>query len=337
VGHEKILMIQTAFLGDVILSTPVVRALKKVFPDSRLDVLTIPATRSIFQHNPFVNKIIEFDKKPLVKKLGSFVGVLAALKTTNYDLAFSLQSSLTSSFLMMLAGISERVGFKFQKFLTIPVSHEKGLPIRERYLSLLRPFSNQKFDNQTELFWTEKEEQTATKFFTELAAKGQYVLGIAPGSVWQTKMWLPEYYVSLLKLLSQQGNIAVVLLGGGAEKQLCDDIIEAAQTNAVNVAGKLSVLESAALINKLDLMLTNDSAPMHIANAVKTDVIAIFGPTVKRFGCYPYRENDVMLEIDLYCRPCSKHGGKSCPEGHFRCMREIKPETVFEVIMSKLG
>jgi len=94
------------------------------------------------------------------------------------------------------------------------------------------------------------------------------------------------------------------------------------------------VLESAALIATVDLMLTNDSAPLHIANAVQTDVFAIFGPTVRRFGCYPFREHDKMLEVDLYCRPCSKHGGRRCPEKHFRCMRDIQPAFVFEEIMA---
>jgi len=104
---------------------------------------------------------------------------------------------------------------------------------------------------------------------------------------------------------------------------------------SINLAGDLTLLESAALISKVDLVVSNDSAPLHIANAVKTDVFTIFGPTVKEFGFYPYRKNDKIFEVDLECRPCGKHGGKECPLGHFKCMLEVKPEIIWKEIKNK--
>lgn len=335
-SYKNILVIQTAFLGDVILSTPVIRGLRKIFSEANIDVVTIPGTSIVFEFNPYVRQVIEFEKKSPIKKLFLFYRLIKKLRQNNYDLAISIQSSFTSSLLMALGKTPERVGFHFQKMVTIPVSHEKGLHIRDRYLSLLTPFSKEKFDNQTELFWTEKEERHAQQAFDVNPKKSSQAIGIAPGSVWQTKMWLKDYFIELLDRLADK-NIAIFLIGGVSDKSLCEEIRQKSKnSNVIDVAGELSVLESAALIQKLDLMVTNDSAPLHIANAVKTDVLAIFGPTVRRFGCYPYRERDKMLEIDLCCRPCAKHGGNRCPEKHFRCMKEITPQTVYDTLITMI-
>ncbi len=334
-NYNKIVVIQTAFLGDVIMSTPLIRALREVFSSSEIDVLTIPETSIIFKECPYITNVLVFDKKKSWRKIVFFLELVFVLRKRNYDLAISIQGSLTSSLLMVLGGIPTRVGFARQKLVTISVTHEKGLHIRERYISLVKPFSNNNFDLQTEIFWSNDEQHKAQQIIQSFREKGRFLVGVAPGSVWNTKRWLKEYFVMLLSRLELK-NIQVVLIGGSEDRFLCEEIIEKSKAKALNLAGRLSVLESAAVIQQLDLMITNDSAPLHIANAVQTDVIAIFGPTVRRFGCYPYRANDKMLEIDLYCRPCSKHGGKKCPEKHFRCMRDLKPAMVFEAIISHL-
>lgn len=333
--HRKILVIQTAFLGDVIMSTPLIRAMRKIFPASQIDVLTIPETGIVFRECPHVNNVLNFDKRKLLRKISSFIKIVFKLRKEKYDLAVSIQGSLTSSFLMLLGAISTRVGFARQKWVTKPVTHEKGLHIRERYVSLVKPFSEKKFDLQTEICWSIDEQEKSQQIIQSYQKKNRFLVGIAPGSVWNTKRWPKEYFTVLLNWLGQE-NIQVIFIGGGEDRLLCEEIIGQSTANALNLAGKLSVLESAAVIRQLDLLITNDSAPLHMANAVKTDVIAFFGPTVRRFGCYPYRPNDRMLEVDLYCRPCSKHGGKKCPEKHFRCMRDIKPKMAFKAIISHL-
>lgn len=332
-SYENILIIQTAFLGDVIMSTPLIRAAKKTFPNAKIDILTIPQTAIVFKHNPHINEVLHFDKRKLWKKLISFFKVVSQIRRRKYDLAISIQSSMTSSLLMLLGGIANRVGFARQKLVTLPVTHKRGYHVRIRYLKLLKYFSTEDFDDQSELFWTPNETLKANQIIYKCRENNKYILGVAPGSVWATKQWPKDYYIELLRLLKNE-DVQIVLFGGNDEEQLCAEIASDADSSAMNLAGKLSVLESAALIERVDLMLTNDSAPLHIANAVKTDVFAFFGPTVRRFGCYPYRGNDRMLEIDLYCRPCSKHGGRRCPEKHFRCMLEITPEHVYQQIMT---
>ncbi len=333
--NKNILVIQTAFLGDVILSTPIVRELSKIFRYSRIDVLTRPETQLIFKYNPHVNRTLVFDKKSKRVKFASFVELVKLFKEIKYDIAFSIQSSFTSAMLMKLGKIPVRVGFDRQKFLTHPVPYDHNVHMRRRTLDLLHPFSDENFDSQTEIYWSGREAEKARQIFDVISSHSKFVIGIAPGSVWPTKQWPKEYYISLAQMLKKK-DISLVFIGGKAEKKLCHEIIAKSRAHGFNLAGDLNVLESAALIDKLDLMVTNDSAPLHIANAVKTDVLAIFGPTVKEFGFYPYRENDRMLEVPLYCRPCGKHGGKRCPEKHFRCMRLVRPEMVFNAVNSMI-
>jgi len=334
---KRILVIQTAFLGDVILATPFVRELHRLFPGAAIDVLTIPETGIVFRYNPHVRERLIFDKRKKFRKWLSFFKVIAQLRRRKYDAAFSIQSSLTSALLMKLSGISERIGFERQKLLTIPIAEKKGIHTRERYLRLLSPFFKNALDSQTEIFWSEVEEKQAKEIYQKLKEMGKFTLGMAPGSVWFTKRWPEEYFIRLLDLLKND-DVSIVLTGSAAELDLCERIRKSAKTKVINTAGNLDILETAALISQLDLMLTNDSAPLHIANAVKTDVLAIFGPTVKEFGFFPFRENDKILEVkNLYCRPCGKHGGNRCPEKHFRCMREVTPEVVYSEIKSRIN
>ena len=149
----------------------------------------------------------------------------------------------------------------------------------------------------------------------------------------ETKKWPGEYFSELLDLLAGD-DISIFFIGSADDRSLCGRIIEeSSNRHCYNFAGELGLSLSAALIGLLDLMVTNDSAPLHMSNAVDTPVLAFFGPTVKEYGCYPYRDDDKMLEVDLDCRPCGTHGGKACPLGHHDCMRAIRPEIVYKEIM----
>lgn len=332
-NFKRVLVIQTAFLGDVILITPLLRALNIILPNARLEVLLIPETSAVLKYNPYLSDILEFNKRKLRNKIVSFFRLIFEIQKRQYDLAISVQSSLTSALLMVLGRIPIRLGFSRQKLLTHSVPHVSGMHKIQKVLRLIEPFTTQKFDMQTELHWSSAEDARADEIMAPLRERHRPIIGIAPGSIWYTKRWLKQYYAELIKRL-ERAHIQSVLIGGKEDKELCDFI--RAGTNAVNLAGSLTVLESAALIKRCDLMVTNDSAPLHIANAVKTDVIAIFGPTVTDFGFYPFRKNDQVIEIELDCRPCSSHGGKKCPLKHHRCMKDISPEMVFNAVIAKL-
>ena len=329
----KILVIQTAFLGDAILTTPLLRELKKLFPETLIDVLCIPQTKSIFEINPNVNSLIEFNKRKFSDKIFSIPKIILKIRQEKYDMAISIQSSLTSSMFMLLGNIKKRIGFSRQKFVTIPIPHTKGLHKIQKILRLLEPFTDYtKIDMQTEIFYSNSELEKVEKLFHK--DKNKKYIGIAPGSIWFTKKWPKEYFKELVSSLDKKG-IGICLIGGKDDTELCDEIRNTG--NALNFAGKLNIRESAVLISKMDLMLTNDSSPLHLANAEKTDVFAIFGPTVKRLGFYPYRKNDKIIEIDLDCRPCGSHGHNKCPLNHHKCMKLIKPERVLNLILERFA
>ncbi len=330
--YTKILLIQTAFIGDAILTSPLIRAVRRHFPQAEIDVISNVGTVALFAQNPNINRVFPFIKKPFFAKIYHFLRLLLLLRREKYECAISVQSYMTSANLMFLAGIPRRIGFKRQKLLTDPIVHGGLMHRTEYYLSLMKAFTQEKFDRQTELFWPDAEEKQAQKFIAPMREKGEFLLGMAPGSVWFTKRWLQEYFIELIDCLHAE-NVRIVLFGGPGETTLCAEIQkQATNKNLINIAGKYSITGSAAIIAKLDLMLVNDSAPLHIANAVKTDAVAIFGPTVRRYGFYPLRQHDTLLERDLSCRPCRHNGGPACPEGHFKCMRDLKPRIVLQVI-----
>lgn len=329
---KSILISQPAFLGDSIMATTLAAALRKTFPNARVDMLCIPATKAIWKNNPNIDNIHIFDKKSgMLKKATEIFRIINILKEEHYSCVFALQGSWTSRYILKSANIPIRIGYYKHKGLTHGVSYKKNMHVRERRLSLMRVFTNEKFDDSTQLFWDENIEKQAINKAEAYHQLGKYLIGMAPGSVWQTKCWPEEYWVELIDRLAKY-NVLPVLFGGKAEVELSNRIEKQTKARLINTTGKFTIPESAAMIDKLDLMITNDSGPLHIANAVDTPVFAFFGPTVKRFGFYPYREKDKMLEIELACRPCHSHGLNKCPEGHFKCMLEQKPYMIEEEI-----
>jgi heptosyltransferase-2 len=334
--YHKILLIQTAFLGDAILTTPLLWALKQTYTKAEIDVLCIPQTATIFKSNPHIHQLMVFDKRKKFNRIASTLATINELKKHKYDLAVSAQISFTTSMLMYLSGIPNRLGFPRQKLLTMTIDLPKGIPVGKRYLRLMTALTENTFSAQTELFWDNETEQQATQLLNTFCTPDNTIVGIAPGSVWKTKRWLTVYYSELIAQLDSN-NIKTVLLGGPEEHELCQLIANNSHTNPLNLCGKTSITGSAAVIKRLNLLVTNDSAPMHLANAVKTDVIAIFGPTVKQFGFFPTGANDKVLEIDLACRPCGKHGSNHCPQKHSRCMTAITPDIVLKEVLKRLG
>jgi len=336
---RKILIIQTAFLGDVILTTGLVRAAAHALPDAEIHVCAIPETSEIFEHNPHVTQVLKFSKRNFKRKFYAILKIIKEIWGQRYDAAISVQGSWTSSLMLLLGGIRLRIGFDNQRFMTHIVPLERNLHATLRHLKLLTPLIDRQFNSHTELFWPESCEEKVQSLVANVLGierkKYHKLVGMAPGSIWPTKRWPTEYFSRLPELLNCS-TCRFILIGGSDDRYLCEKIAESANTHIFNYAGELSLLESAALISKLDLLISNDSACMHMANAVKTDVFAFFGPTVRDFGFFPFQQNDRLFEVDLYCRPCGKHGGRSCPEGHFRCMLEITPERVAVAVKEHL-
>ena len=337
---KKILIVQTAFIGDVILITPLIRAVKELYPSAELDVLVVPAASGLLKHNPHLHQIICFDKK---HKLNIF-RIVGRLRSKGYDLAISPHSSFTTHLILALSGIPQRIGyargFLSSVLMSTRVPHPKGIHKILKNLSLLKPLSRQEFPMQTELFPSERERAAAGALLEELGHPEQPLLAMAPGSIWNTKCWPLEYYVTLAMDLIGKGY-RLILTGAAADYPKCEEIrvncLKQDDDAAVlNAAGRSDLLTSAALLEAAELLICNDSGALHLANAMQTRVFAFFGPTVQRIGYYPFREGDRVFETDLDCRPCGSHGGQRCPLGHHNCMRKIEPAEVLTAITATL-
>jgi len=325
----KILIIQTAFLGDVILITPLIRALKKLFPQSKIDVLVIPQMSDILLHNPHIDEILIFDKRK--SKILNFVKTLSLLRKKHYNIALLPHSSMTTSVLIFFSRIKTRVGFKrwlSSLLLTQRVPFRKKIHRIKKNLDLLSPFSEAKFDIQTELFPDANDFEKAENLLSGLDPVKKKI-AFAPGSVWHTKRWLEAYYRELAQKLVEAG-FSIVLVGSPEEKELCERIKPG--SDAITIAGNATVLESAAVLKNCDLLVSNDCGALHIANAMETDVFAIIGPTITQIGYFPFRKNDFVFETVLPCRPCGSHGGQKCPKGHHLCMKNITPDSVYKKV-----
>ena len=329
---HTILVIQTAFIGDAILTLPLIQVLKRQYPESSIDVLGVPRTAEIFAHHSAIANFIPFDKRGRDKGIRGLWRLRTKLLHQKYDLIIVPHRSLRSALLTWLLQPSMSIGFDrsaggclFKNIVRYnPSSHEI-----ERNLSLTTPLHISPVSAELpRLFPSMQDVQTIDSVWhTHGFNRFPIMIAIAPGTIWNTKRWPAERFASVCRHVASE-NIAILLLGGRDDEVLCKEVMDIAQgENVFSVAGKLSLLQSAELIRRCKVLVSNDSAPMHLAVAMGTPVIAIFGATVPEFGFAPRGEHDVVVEIKgLKCRPCSIHGGIQCPIKTFECMLSISSE-----------
>lgn len=339
---KNIAVWNTAFLGDTVLTLPLIQTLAKTYPEASIDFYVRKGNGSLFSSHPNIKNIIEYNKKQQVIK--STIKLIQHIKKQNYDLWINAHTSIRSSIITLCSNAKLRIGYSeniIQPLCCTQLIKRKlgSLDEIERLLDLLSNLPIKKSDIQywPNIILTQKAQQQANTFWEKYISGP--VLGINPGSVWPTKRWLPERFAAILHKAIKK-NIHVLLFGGPGEEQLASEIITLSGMSGHsllhNLCGTLTLQELAAFIKKLNCYLTNDSGPMHIAWSQNTPVTAIFGPTVKCLGFSPRGEHSTVIEISLYCRPCSLHGGKTCPEKHFKCMKDITTDVVWEDIEKKL-
>ncbi|HCJ65927.1 MAG TPA: lipopolysaccharide heptosyltransferase II [Elusimicrobia bacterium] len=335
----RVFIIQTAYLGDAVLTTLLLRETKENFPDALLTVLSTPEIKEIFAQSPEVNNLIVYDKRNKEKGLLPFFRLVKKIKKENFDLAILPHRSFRSALLVWLAGIPRRIGFISSEgkiFLTDLVPFDWRIHDAERNLELLKPLGVKRLGHSGELSIS-VDENTKMEFLHEYNLdEKDLIVGINPGSVWPTKRWLPERFAEVIDLLIERDKVKVIIFGGKEDTGSTEEIEKKVHYPIINLAGKTNLKELIALISGCNIFLTNDSGPMHIAVASKVPTVAIFGPTTKELGFYPYGEEHRIVEVDLPCRPCSLHGGKKCPLGHFNCMRMISAEQVYSTVKEVL-
>ncbi|MCX7761008.1 MAG: glycosyltransferase family 9 protein [Hydrogenothermaceae bacterium] len=321
----RILLYQTAFLGDLILTTPLIESIKSLFPESNLTVITKPFGKDVLKNNPYVDNLIIFDKSR-----DSTIGVIKKLYN-KFDVAISPHRSHRASYILFLSKIPKRIGFDkagFSFLYTDTVPHRfDGTHDIDRNLSLLKVFpeySEEKIKRIPSIYLSEEEDEFYKKF--NLTSKDYIV--IAPGSKWKTKRWTAKGFFEVAKKLSE--DFKVVFIGSSEDRDFMDKILSFGKLKIEDLIGKTALRESFSIIKHSKLLISNDSSPVHMAVAFNTPVIDIYGPTVKDFGFYPYR-NGVVIEVNgLNCRPCGLHGHNRCPLGTHECMEKINPQEVLK-------
>jgi heptosyltransferase-2 len=254
----------------------------------------------------------------------------------DYDIVFDLHDSLRSRYFRATLGKALAVFQKptFKKWLLVKRKINRLrpiIPIPERYLAIGSRFGIENDGEGLDLF-------TGNTFAPIVPLEGRPTIALAPGAKHATKQWLPEYFSALGSTLASKHKARIVLLGAPDERDLCGEIAANITGETVNLAGRTSLLETAAAIDSCDVVVTNDSALAHVAAARKRPVVAIFGSTVQEFGFAPYGTQSVVVENEgLYCRPCTTIGRATCPEGHFRCMREVTVEMVMRAVENFIG
>lgn len=333
------LVVQTSFLGDVILTTPLIAELATRGP---VDVLATPLGATALANNPDIRSIIRYDKRGTY---GAALGLWSTVKEIRslrpYEAAYLAQGSFRSGLLAMLTGARQRIGFASstgRALYTDQVAYRPDRHHAERLWSLAMsdcadpPTRDQ---IRPRLYPSDEERRIVDGLLRRGGTNGEPIVALAPGSAWGTKRW--PYYVELARRLSSDYRIAIV--GSKADLATAASIIDALPGQSViDGVGTLSLLASAELIGRAQAIVTNDSAPQHLASAMGTPTLAIFGPTVPEFGFGPLAERKAVAgHTGLSCRPCDRHGPQRCPLGHWRCMRELSPDYVASLLTEVLN
>ncbi len=315
----SVLIIQTAFIGDVILATALIESIHSKIPQAKIDFVVRKGNEGLVSGNQGLRHVFILDKN---RKYTSLMKLIVEFRRTRYDYVINVQRFATTGLMTVLSGASTTIGFDKNPFSFLFSKRIKhvigGLHEVDRNLRLLAPLGiNELFRPKiypTQLQWDKVRPYKSNPYIT-----------VSPCSVWFTKQWPADQWIAFL---TQVSDYKVFLLGGPDDRARCEEIeTRLPGRKVVNLAGELSLVESAALMKDAQMNFVNDSAPMHLASAMNAPVTAIFCSTVPSFGFGPLSDTSIIIETKetLDCRPCGLHGYKECPKGHFRCATTIDP------------
>lgn len=313
---KRILIIQTAFIGDVILATPLIEKLKRFYPDAAIDFLLRKGNEGLLREHPKINKVLIWDKKK--SKYNSLAKLGREVRKNNYDLLINLQRFASSGLLTTSSGAAEKIGFSKNPFSFAYTKKFPHVIDREhhethRNLSLITHLTDASF--QRPVLYPAPDDYVKAEQYTK-----HPFITISPASVWFTKQFPAEKWIELIHGIKPDWRI--YLLGAPGDLEHCAKIkTDSAHTGVHVLAGELNFLQSAALMESARMNYTNDSAPLHMASAVNAPVTAVYCSTIPEFGFGPLSDvsRTVQTTEELTCRPCGLHGKKSCPKGHFKC------------------
>lgn len=319
----KFLIIQTAFIGDVILATPIIEKLHKFYPDSQIDFLVRKGNENLLQNHPYVSNLLIWEKKKEKKK--NLFRIIKQIRSKHYNYVINLQRFTSTGIITAFSRSKIKVGFNknpFSFLFTRRIKHEigNGKHEIERNLNLISEITDDSV-LKPKLYPADEDFQIVSQY------KMRPYICMAPTSVWFTKQFPSNKWVELINKIETKYQI--YLLGGPDDAIACDEILSlCSKSNITNLCGKLSFLQTSALMSNATMNYVNDSAPMHMASAMNAPTTAIFCSTIPDFGFGPLSNHAKIVETkeNLSCRPCGLHGFRKCPEGHFKCASTISTQ-----------
>ena len=335
---ERILVVRTDRVGDVILTTPVIAALKEAFPQAHLAVLISPATRELLKDNPYVDEILEDDRKGRHRGFLGFHALADEIKKRKFDVAFVFHTKKRTNFLCFWTGIPQRVGYRNNKLgflLTHPLTDTRpqGLKHESEYcLDILRSLGIPVKNPATYLVVNIQNQQWAQEFLKSAGMGAQETLvAIHPGASCISKRWMPERFAEVADELQLRRGVRVVFIGGGENLDLMRRVHAALKNRIIDATGTTSLGQLAALLKRCRLLISNDSGPVHMADALGVPVISIFGRN--QAGLSPVRWGPLgakskILHREVGCPVCLAH---NC-QIDFKCLTEIQPREVLEAV-----
>lgn len=327
---KKFLVIQTAFIGDVVLATGIIEKLHQFYPQAAIDFLVRKGNETLFIDHPFLNEVIVWDKKEA--KYKNLFRIVRKIRSRRYDVVINVQRFTATGIVTVFSGAGMTIGFDknplsflFTKKVVHRISHGGDIVHEiERNNDLIGELTDEKAFGPR-LYPSAADYQKVEPF-----RQRRYIC-IAPSSVWFTKQYPKEKWIAFIDRVP--GDLVVYLLGAKSDRALCEEISNGVRHPGVrNLSGQLSFLESAALQQGALMNYVNDSAPMHFASAVNGPVTAVYCSTVPAFGFGPLSQRSYIVEtpVPLECRPCGLHGYKACPLGHFNCAYMIRDEQLLQ-------
>jgi lipopolysaccharide heptosyltransferase II len=336
----KTLIIRFSSIGDVVLSTPLVRILRAKFPDGQIDYLTKKQYSELVRSNQNLNVTHEYDPATGYEGLKA---LREKLRAERYTHVIDIHNSIRSRILRGRLGAEavyaiDKAVVERTMLVKLKKNMYKGLvSVVDRYIKTAEPLGVTNDGRGLELHIPD---ETLFGVSAKIARfrlnRFEKVLGICPGAKHATKRWPAERFADLGSRFCREHDGCVLIFGGSEDRELCQRIGETiGRDKAFDLSGELSLLETGSAMQSCDVIVTNDTGLMHIAVAMNRKIVAIFGSTVKEFGFFPLAKDSIVLERKgLACRPCSHIGRSECPEKHFRCMNEISPDDVVQSVSS---
>ncbi|MFH1996410.1 MAG: lipopolysaccharide heptosyltransferase II [Candidatus Omnitrophota bacterium] len=330
---ERILIVRLDRIGDVVLSTPAIRAVKRAFPESRLSVMVRPPCVDIVRGSPFVDTVITYDKDGPEKGIAPAFRMIKKLRREKFDIAIVLHPTTRSHLAVFMAGIPVRVGYdrKLGWLLTKKVKHEKHLGKKHEIdyaLDLVRTIGCDDPDRSLFMPTNEENANTVDAIFKESGIQGKYpVVVIHPAASCPSKQWPADRFAEVAGALKEEFRADIVIIGGLRERKVGEDLANSIKGDAVNLTGKTSIGELASVFRRSRLLISCDSGPVHVASAVGVPVVAIFGRSdkglsPKRWG--PTGGDDAILHKFIGCEACLAHNCKK----EFMCLKAVSVEEV---------